>query len=97
LKVNDEIEGSGSGSESIGQRHGSADPDPDPPQNVMDPQHCLSAWILIFAGYLEKYLFDLVPVIFYMIRYRYMLLPNRIKIVIIYKNFFVLYIISSSL
>jgi hypothetical protein len=30
----------GSGSESIRQRHGSADPDPDPPQNVMDPQHC---------------------------------------------------------
>jgi hypothetical protein len=31
----------GSGSESIGQRHGSADPDPDldPHQNVMDPQH----------------------------------------------------------
>jgi hypothetical protein len=25
------------------QRHGSADldPDPDPPQNVMDPEHCL--------------------------------------------------------
>jgi hypothetical protein len=31
------IEGSGS----ISQRHGSADPDPDPPQNVIDPQHCL--------------------------------------------------------
>ncbi len=30
------IEGSGSGS--ISQRHGSADPDPH--QNVMDPQHC---------------------------------------------------------
>jgi hypothetical protein len=31
----------GSGSESISQRHESADPDPDPdpPQNVMDPQH----------------------------------------------------------
>jgi hypothetical protein len=29
------------GSGSISQRHGSADPDPDPPQNVMDPQHCL--------------------------------------------------------
>ncbi len=27
------------GSGSISQRHGSADP--DPPQNVMDPQHCL--------------------------------------------------------
>jgi hypothetical protein len=29
------------GSGSISQRHGSADQDPDPPQNVMDPQHCL--------------------------------------------------------
>jgi hypothetical protein len=29
----------GSGSGSIGQRHGSADPDPDPDPNVMDPQH----------------------------------------------------------
>jgi hypothetical protein len=28
----------GSGSESISQRHGSADPDPN--KNVMDPQHC---------------------------------------------------------
>jgi hypothetical protein len=33
--------GSESGSGSICQWHGSADPDPDPPQNVMDPQHCL--------------------------------------------------------
>jgi disintegrin and metalloproteinase domain-containing protein 17 len=33
------IEGSESGSGSISQRHGSADPDPDPHQNVMDPQH----------------------------------------------------------
>ncbi len=32
--------GSESGSESISQRHGSADPDPDPLQNVMDPEHC---------------------------------------------------------
>jgi hypothetical protein len=34
------IAGSGyeSGSGSISQRHGSADP--HPPQNVMDPQHC---------------------------------------------------------
>ncbi len=30
----------GSGSESICQRHGSADPDPDPRQYVMEPQHC---------------------------------------------------------
>jgi hypothetical protein len=28
----------GSGSRSISQRHGSADPDPH--QNVMDPEHC---------------------------------------------------------
>ncbi len=39
------IAGSGSASWSesgwIGRRYGSADPDPDPPQNVMDPQHCL--------------------------------------------------------
>jgi hypothetical protein len=35
------IEGSGSESGSISQRHGSADPDPDPDphQNGMDPQH----------------------------------------------------------
>jgi hypothetical protein len=31
-----------SGSRSISQRHGSADPDPDPHQNVMDPEHCLN-------------------------------------------------------
>jgi hypothetical protein len=29
-----------SGSRSISQRHGSADPDPH--QNVMDPEHCLN-------------------------------------------------------
>jgi hypothetical protein len=29
------------GSGSISQRHGSADPDPDPPQNGMDPEHCI--------------------------------------------------------
>jgi hypothetical protein len=41
LKVSDEIAGSGSesGSRSISQRHGSADPDPH--QNVMDPENCL--------------------------------------------------------
>ncbi len=33
--------GSASGSKYISQRHGSADPDPDPPQNVMDPKHCI--------------------------------------------------------
>jgi hypothetical protein len=31
------IEGSGSKSGSISQRHGSADPDPDSHQNVIDP------------------------------------------------------------
>jgi hypothetical protein len=35
------------GSRSISQRHGSADPDPDPPQNVMDPEHCLQICISI--------------------------------------------------
>jgi hypothetical protein len=35
------IDGSGSESGSISQRHESTDPDPDPHQNVMDPQHCL--------------------------------------------------------
>jgi hypothetical protein len=35
------IAGPGSGSGSISQRHGSADPDQDPHQNVMDPRHCL--------------------------------------------------------
>ena len=48
------IEGSGSasGSESISQRHGSADPEPDPLQNVRDPQHCflLMCSILYLAG-----------------------------------------------
>jgi hypothetical protein len=34
----------GSGSRSISQRHGSADPDPH--QNVMDPQH----WLLNLPG-----------------------------------------------
>ena len=33
--------GSASGSGSISQRYGSADPHPDPYKNVMDPQHCL--------------------------------------------------------
>jgi hypothetical protein len=33
------IAGSGSGSGSISQRHGSADPDLDPNQNFMDPKH----------------------------------------------------------
>jgi hypothetical protein len=33
-----------SGSESISQRHGSADPDPDQHQNVMDLEHCCKEW-----------------------------------------------------
>ncbi len=37
------IAGSGSESESISQKHGSAGPDPDPYQNVMDPQYWLAA------------------------------------------------------
>ncbi len=44
------IEGSGSESGSISQRHGSADPDPDPPQNVMDPQHWLSEMLASLAS-----------------------------------------------
>jgi hypothetical protein len=42
-----EDSGSASGSGSISQRLGSADPDPH--QNVIDPEHCLKAvlWILI--------------------------------------------------
>jgi hypothetical protein len=39
--------GSESGSGSIGQRHGSADPDPH--QNVMDPQHCLSVPYIVVS------------------------------------------------
>jgi hypothetical protein len=35
----------GSESGSISQRHGSADPDPH--QNVMDPQHCYQAVLLV--------------------------------------------------
>jgi hypothetical protein len=31
---------------SISQKHGSADP--DPPQNVMDPQHCIFTAIPVF-------------------------------------------------
>jgi hypothetical protein len=31
------------GSGSISHKHGSEDPDPDPPQNVMDPEHCIEA------------------------------------------------------
>jgi hypothetical protein len=45
----------GSGSGSVSQRHGSADPDPD--QNVMDPQH----WLLVFPPFIHK-LFETVVV-----------------------------------
>ncbi len=44
------------GSESISQRHGSADPDPDPSQNIMDPEHCQKAsdyLALAHAVYIE--------------------------------------------
>ncbi len=37
----------GSGSGSIRQRHGFADPDPEPYQNVIDPEHC---YILVFKN-----------------------------------------------
>ncbi len=40
--INDENRRIRSGSGSISQRHGSADPDPDPHQNVMYPEHCFS-------------------------------------------------------
>jgi hypothetical protein len=42
------IEGSASGSGSISQRHGSADPDPH--QNVMDPQHWLKGRVAGFRN-----------------------------------------------
>jgi hypothetical protein len=51
------IVGSGSASESISQRHGSADPYPDPRQNVLDPEHWKSPWKIIVR--LER---DLVQV-----------------------------------
>jgi hypothetical protein len=41
------IEGSGA----ISQRHGSADPDPDPPQNVLDPQHCLTRFSFFYIKF----------------------------------------------
>jgi hypothetical protein len=47
--------GSKSGSGSIGQRHGSADPDPDPPQNVMDPQHWWRASSGVNTLYLTRF------------------------------------------
>ncbi len=44
MKVNDENSRIRIGSESISQRHGSADPDPDPHQNVIDPEHSGVVW-----------------------------------------------------
>jgi hypothetical protein len=41
------ITGSGSASESISHRHGSADPDTDPHQNVLDPEHWKNPWEII--------------------------------------------------
>ncbi len=46
LKVNDENSRIRIGSESISQRHGSADPDPH--QNVVDPEHCSQFNILFW-------------------------------------------------
>jgi hypothetical protein len=45
----------GTGSGSISQRHGSADPDPDPPQNVMDPQHWGTDNFNIFVDWEYEY------------------------------------------
>jgi hypothetical protein len=42
------IAGSGSGSGSISQRHGSVYPDPDPHQNVMNPEHCTIQYIIYY-------------------------------------------------
>jgi hypothetical protein len=52
------IAGSGSESESIVQRHGSADldPDPDPHRNAMDPQKC--NYILMFRFRIRILIFD---------------------------------------
>jgi hypothetical protein len=46
------IEGSGSESGSISQRHRSADPDLH--TNVMDPQHCFTVSQIIKCGYLPR-------------------------------------------
>ncbi len=50
--------GSGSGKNeygsttlSISQKHGSEDPDPDPPQNVIDPEHCIKQKKLVVYLY----------------------------------------------
>jgi hypothetical protein len=53
LRLMTKIAGSGcrSGSGSISQRHGSADPDPDPHQNVIDPQHCMKQYVLYHMYY----------------------------------------------
>jgi hypothetical protein len=48
------IAGSGSESESISQKHGSAGPDPDPYQNVMDPQHWSAALDAMRYQYLSR-------------------------------------------
>jgi hypothetical protein len=57
------IEGSGSESGSISQRHGSADPEPDsdPPQNVMDPQHCEIGSIVVPYPHRSALICMLVP------------------------------------
>ncbi len=37
---------------SISQRHGSADLDPDPHSNIIDPEHCLFYFIILFTSLL---------------------------------------------
>ncbi len=44
-----------SGSGSISQRHGSADPAPDPYQNVMNPQHCIH---VIASHFVQEYFLE---------------------------------------
>jgi hypothetical protein len=43
----------GSGYKYTSQRPGSADPDPDPHQNVMYPQHCVKAFMVVFEERVE--------------------------------------------
>ncbi len=69
------IAGSGSKSESISQRHGSADPDPDPHQNFMDPQHwrLREIFYIWFQTMLDKeivyaeYIYDTLRTVTYMV------------------------------
>jgi hypothetical protein len=54
---------SASGSGSISQRHGSADP--DPPQNVMDPQHCGIGFFRISDPGSQIHIFESLLTIFW--------------------------------